>query len=167
LGNEVRFERAASYLDSEKARHLEAELGGKVPFHCWAMTDGNNKKYFVMMCPGDELLFTETGSGRFQWRGEVKTTFECEALGRELWPHRGQTGIQKSRHKPWKYIYVIEKLRPIRLDKRLVLTTFGIANPDYHLFHPHRVSDGTMNELISRFKTIDGILDTLRERLPT
>jgi hypothetical protein len=134
LKERVDFEDAAQFLDRETVRGLEDALGGRHSFHCWGVTDGPNKRIFKKMSPGDELLFTKTGSRLFQLWGEVKTTFECEMLGRKLWPpHEGQTGIQNKRREPWKYIYVIDNLRAICLNKRLVLERFGYQNQNDNL----------------------------------
>jgi len=160
LRDEVSFERAAQFLDSAQSRHLEAEFGGRLPLHCWAVTDGINKRYFDMMVPGDELLFTETGSGRFQWRAAVKTTLECENLGLDLWPNRGPTGIQKSRTKPWKFIYIVDNLKQVSFEKRIVLRTLGYASPNDTLGGLRRVPDWKVEELIARFQTVDGIMNS-------
>jgi hypothetical protein len=118
------------------------------------------QKYFDMMVLGDELLFTETGSGRFQWRAAVKTKLECEILGLDLWPNRGPTGIQKSRTKPWKFIYVVDNLKRVSLERSLVLRTFGYTNPNDTLGGLRRVPDRKIEELIARFQSVDGILNS-------
>jgi hypothetical protein len=167
LSKKVEFEFAAQYLDNETTSRLAAALGGRRPFHCWATTDGPNRKKFEMMCPGDELLFAVTGTWRFEWRGQVKTKIVNDKLGRKLWPHAGNTGNQRSRgEKPWELIYIVDNLEEIQLDKHIVLQAFGYGNPQDNLGSLRHVPHDRTSELIARFHTMDGILGALSDQTP-
>ncbi|MGH6869569.1 MAG: hypothetical protein ACREDA_12020 [Methylocella sp.] len=163
LVGQVDFERAAKYLDDETADDLVATLGGRFPFHCFATTEGNRRRY-ERMHPHDELLFAETGTGHFTWRGQVKTKFENDRLGGDLWPSSGNTGIQKSRgNKPWRLIYVVDEIEKIQLDKHRALQAFGFKTPRDELGGLRRVPDHTTNRLIAAYGTVDGILSAINK----
>jgi hypothetical protein len=159
LAKAVTFERAAKYLDHETLERLFGALGGQIPFHCWAATEGKNSKNFELMSRGDEFLFAVTGTGQFEWRAQLRTKFESEQLGRELWPHLGKTGNQRSRgDKPWKLIYVVDNLTKIKMNKREVLKALGYTNPRDDLGSLRRVRDKKVINLIARFGSIDAFV---------
>ncbi len=166
----VGFERAAEYLGVEKAHTLETALGGRRPFHCFATTEGN-RRTFEQMAAGDELLFAETHIKRFTWRGQMKTTFEVDGLGGDLWPQSGNTGIQRSRgDKPWRLFYVVDKLEEIEpdilgLDKRRVLRAFGYKNTRDALGGLRRVPVDIVRKLIASYGTVDEILSDIAKGL--
>src|SRR5438874_789488 len=64
---------AGECLPEHEYAALAAAVAPAKEFHCWATTE-TNRAVFSSMRPGDGVLITEKGTGRFDYRGRIVTT---------------------------------------------------------------------------------------------
>jgi hypothetical protein len=103
-------------LDGVTFDHLRGLLDGRTHFNCWAMTTASRGS-FNKMRPGDIVLFSTTGTGRFTYRAIVRGKLESKLLGDLLWTITPR--------EPWSLIYLLEEVRHIDLDKERLVSEFG------------------------------------------
>ena len=144
---------AAQHLTEPQTAALKEALGGERDFHCWAMTE-KRKTFFAAMAPGDIVLLTEKGTGKFTWFGVVVAKVVSEALGKALWDE--VPGL------PWKLIYVLSDVRHIAADKDKLVSELGFKKgywvPGVLQVRPRKFADA-----LERHGTIDGLLRACSE----
>jgi hypothetical protein len=116
IRNSVPLDVAREVLSDEQFVALSAAIAPAKEFHCWATTEANKAVYSALSA-GDEVLITEKGTGRFNYRGRVVTKVISEALAARLWPDVPEL--------PWKLIYVLERVQRINVRKDALVAAFG------------------------------------------
>ncbi len=91
-------------------------LSGLGGIHCWAMTN-NRAKEFNFMQTGDDVLFSESGTGKFTHYGQVVFKAKSESLGKALWPYRPSG--------EWENIYFLRNIQRIDIDKEELVVKLG------------------------------------------
>ncbi len=107
---------------------------------CWAMTK-NKQAVFDQIQNGDEVLFTEKGTGRFTHYGVVIGKTNNPRLGSILWPINGDD--------PWENIYFIGNITTVNLDKSQIVSELGYKS-NYTVSGVNRVNQNNLTETISR-----------------
>lgn len=107
-----------SHLDDRARSDFEQFVPIGQNAQCWAMTE-TRRAVFRAIHPGDEVMFTTKGTGRFSYIGSVVGQIESEALGNHLWPVVGA--------KPWKLIYFLNNIEPISVDKTRFVERIGFS----------------------------------------
>jgi hypothetical protein len=96
-------------------------LAGNEGVRCWAMTK-SKQKLFTDIETGDEVLFTEKGTGLFTHYGIVIGKTQNIDFGGELWPFVGVN--------PWEYIYFLANTQRVTIDKSWLVSQLGY-NPSF------------------------------------
>jgi hypothetical protein len=123
LDRALPVERLTGYLSKADIGEIQAR-GGAEGIRCWAMTLGKRSE-FDRMEPGDEVLFSESGTGLVTRYAQVTYKVENKALGDSLWPYVPGN--------PWEFIYFLRNVQTIRVPKSKVVValtyspTFEIA----------------------------------------
>jgi hypothetical protein len=127
---------------------IDALLSGSDEFRCWAMTE-TRRAIYASMRPGDVVVFTEKGSGRFGYRARIVGKLESQQLGELLWP--------VVPGKPWKLIYFLDDVRRATISKARLLKELGF-NPDFWVPGIIRVDSSKLRGAIERSGSIDQLL---------
>ncbi|WP_438026381.1 HNH endonuclease [Sorangium sp. So ce233] len=101
------------------------------------------RRTFDAMVPGDDVLMTTKGTGRFTRYAQVTFKVENRGLGEHLWPVRGE--------RPWELIYFLRNIREIDVDKSKLVADLGYE-PTFQVFGAIRVQD----EMLQHFESIHG-----------
>jgi hypothetical protein len=89
---------------------------GMEGIRCWAMTRPR-RSLFEAMQPGDIVLMSEKGTGRFTHYAQVTFKVKNKALGDALWPVKGKNS--------WEFIYFLRNVRRISIAKAGFVTKLG------------------------------------------
>ncbi len=127
------------YIPTEYVREL-LKYCGIEGIRCWAMTK-NKQAVFDQIQNGDEVLFTEKGTGKFSHYGVVIGKINNTPLGSILWPITGED--------PWENIYFIGNVTRINLDKSQIVSELGYKS-NYTVSGVNRVNQNKLTETISR-----------------
>lgn len=150
----VTLQYAEQHLLPDQFRRLKSALHDRSRFACWAMTE-SNRTYWKAMNPGDVVLLTEKGTGRFGYRAEVATTLESDNFGRNLW--------SVTPGKPWSLIYILDHVQPISISKPRLLRELGY-DPGYVVPGTVRVADHRLKKTLEEHKSLDQFLSWLTNR---
>lgn len=142
------------YLAQDQLERLKKSLSGKESFNCWALTDSSSTTYDNMEVD-DIVLFTVSGTGQFNFSGIVISKFKSESFGNSLWP------IQKG--KPWKLVYVLDKVRSLDIDKKALLRELGYAEKD-PVQKPRKVPHEYLVPALRRYKTVENLIASLNRQ---
>lgn len=110
----VNYQLISEHLPETAA--LIQKLSGLGGIHCWAMTN-NRSKEFNFMQIGDDVLFSESGTGKFTHYGQVVYKAKSESLGKALWPYRPSG--------EWENIYFLRNIQRINVDKEELVVKLG------------------------------------------
>lgn len=111
---------------------------------CWAMTV-TNRPAFERMTPGDDVLLSEKGTGRFTHYGQVTGKTENRALGDRIWPYVGE--------RPWELIYFLRNIRLISVPKTELVVELGYA-PNDAVAGARWVEDRRVSAFVERYGKI-------------
>src|SRR4051812_26988539 len=103
-----RHEVEKALRDRAKYDSLIGDIGKGRPAYCWAARE-SKEGIFRKMRKGDEVLFSVTGSGRFDYFGRISSTFESEGFAVAFW--------QDDSLKDWRFIFFLKEVRQIDLPK--------------------------------------------------
>ncbi|MBM4377806.1 MAG: HNH endonuclease [Deltaproteobacteria bacterium] len=123
------------------------ELGrrsGLEGLRLWAMTRPRQAAFDAMQ-PGDDVLITEKGTGRFTHYGQVIGKIENPRLGELVWPVVGEN--------PWELIYFVRNVRRIDVPKATLLTALGYAANDA-VAGSRRAKEDGLAQFVSRHGAI-------------
>jgi len=157
IARSVDIEIARQHLNPAQFENLKRVLGSRRSFNCWAMTK-SKISVFKSMNPGDIVLLSIRGTGRFDYKATVVTKLECRQFGESLW--------NVVPGKPWELIYVLEDVSRIELSKEKVVRSLGYR-PNYQVPGVTRVKPEYMRNIANKYDSIDGFLNAMRneERL--
>jgi hypothetical protein len=139
---------AQAHLSEQQFNELRAAIAGAPEFWCWATSQGKFA-YFDAMRADDYVLFTETGTGRFTYVGRVVAKFVSELLGQALWAD--VPGL------PWKFIYVLDRVRRIDISKKKLVTQLGYER-DYPVYGFIRVRPERVREMLDKYGDVEKLL---------
>ena len=134
LENPVPVELVSDYILDDFLQDLQAKAGLE-GIRCWAMTE-SHRKTFERMQPGDDVLFSTKGTGKFTHYGQVIAKLENKALGDALWPFVGQ--------KSWNLIYFLRNIYHLDFWKKDIVTNFGYK-PNFDVPDFIRVDESRFN----------------------
>ena len=80
----VSLENIQRFLSNNDIKALQSHYNNPDFLHCWAMTE-SRRSVFINMKEGDIVLLTTTGSGKFEYYGEIAFKTDNKALGDYLW----------------------------------------------------------------------------------
>lgn len=126
---------------------------------CWAMTR-HRRSTFDALAPGDEVVFSQKGTGRFTHYGRVLSKVHSVALGERLWP-------KTDADKPWENIYFLERPEAASCSKVGLVTALGYK-PNFAVAGPTPVGAARLEAFESRFGTLRrwlGLSDDPVERI--
>ncbi len=149
----VHLSTAKKYLSSEQFESLSESLGENISFHCWAMNE-NSRAYYRTMKKNDYVLFKITGSGFFNFVGKVIYKFENEDFGQALW--------DVTPGKPWELIFVLDEIKPIKIDRVKMVEAFGYKS-NYDVPGFRRVTTDHVEKMLAKYGSIDQMIDQLSE----
>ncbi len=139
---------AEAYLDTFQLAELKTALNGKDKFHCWAMTK-SRRSQFNQMNPGDIVLFSSKGTGRFSYKGKVICKLQSAALGNALWSV--VPGM------PWELIYFLDDIEKINIDKEKLVIALGY-DQSYVVPGVVRVSEERMKHAAKHYGRVEELL---------
>jgi len=142
---------AKKYLSPQQFDGLLNSLNGESKFHCWAMSE-NSRPYYRVMKAGDKVVFKITGSGRFNFVGDVIYKFENEEIGNEIW--------DVVPGEPWSLIFILDKIRPINIDRVKFVQAFGYK-PNYDVPGFRRVSQKHLSRTMSKHGSLKELIKNL------
>jgi hypothetical protein len=122
LSNPVALEDLRPFLGDAESERLATLGDGEI--RCWAMT-GGTKAQFKKLSAGDHVLFSESGTGQFNYFAEVTDKVTSKALGDHLWPIKPRKSAKSSEQKSWEFIYFLKHLRPIEINKSMLMGLLG------------------------------------------
>jgi hypothetical protein len=131
----------APHVSKEDLAEIQSRAGMD-GIRCWAMTP-TNRAYFNAMRPGDMVLLSESGTGRFTHYAQVTSKLESKPFGDALWPFKGE--------RPWELIYFLRNIRRISIPKAELVKKLG--------YEPGYAVAGTMlvqEERIQEFESAHG-----------
>ncbi|MBZ4418361.1 HNH endonuclease [Myxococcus sp. RHSTA-1-4] len=109
---------------------IQARAGAE-GIRCWAMTSALRAS-FEKMQPGDLVLLSESGTGRFTYAAWVTFKLENKTLGDALWPFKGQNS--------WELIYFLRDIQPLDVPKADLVKQLGYQD-NYKVYSTIRVQD--------------------------
>jgi len=110
----VSYELIVEHLpDSANQIRRLSGIGG---IHCWAMTNHRSKE-FEFMQPGDDVLFSESGTGKFTHYGQVIYKTKSQNLGKALWPYKPAG--------EWENIYFLRNIQKLDVNKEELVVKLG------------------------------------------
>jgi hypothetical protein len=148
----VHIEMAKHYLTPVQIEVLERTLGDSKTFNCWAMSE-NKSGVFRSMNPGDLILFSIKGTGRFDYMANVVVKFENRQFGEALWD------VVPGR--PWELIYVLENIENVGLNKNKVVSTLGYSS-DFKVPGVIRVRSEFLRRVINKYGSIEAFINAMR-----
>jgi hypothetical protein len=123
------------------------------PVHCWAMTE-NKKSVFSRMQPGDLVLITEEGTGKFNYGGVIVLTMECApGFGNALWAFTS--------NKPWTLVFFLKDVVQIDIEKRRLVTALGY-DPNYWVPGVLRVRPEGLKKLTRSYGSIAEAIEAIQ-----
>lgn len=138
------------YLTKEEFQTIKSCANNPDILHCWAMTESNRTKYNEMSL-GDIVLFSEKGSGKFQYFGQVVAKIENERLGGLLW--------EFVPNKPWSLIYFLEDIKIINIEKSKLVSALGY-NKQYVVPGIIKINQVARDTILSQYGSFQLFLDT-------
>jgi hypothetical protein len=114
LRNPVALAEIRQFLGEAESKRLAALGDGEI--RCWAMTEGT-KAQFAKMAPGDYVLFSEKGTGKFNYFAEVTAKVTNKGLGDHLWPVQPRATAKSNKVSSWELIYFLKNIRSIEAKK--------------------------------------------------
>jgi hypothetical protein len=148
----IPIETARECLTDSQFELLARAIAPAKEFRCWATREAG-KGVFLQMTPGDIVLMTQKGTGRFNLRARVLTKLVSEPLGQRIWP--GGSLL------PWEFIYVLDDLRPLDIKKARLITALRYQ-PGFWVPGHIRVSPEKLRDAMWTFGTLEGLLDACR-----
>jgi hypothetical protein len=146
----VQLSDLAKRLDQQTFESIRARLNGKTSFRCWASTVAS-RGAFDNMRTGDLVLLSPKGTGLFTYRARVTDKIESQALGDSLWP------IVPNRS--WALVYLLDDVRPIRLEKERLVAEFGYDR-GFPVYGITRVSPERLESAIARRGSLEKVLQS-------
>ncbi len=114
----IDLELAKQYLSNDFISNLQKYSNNQKGIYCWGLSK-NSTKLFDDMRPGDEVLITEKGTGKFTYYAEIIDKTINPDLALKLWPFIGKA--------PWEYIYFLTNIKKIDKDKKEIVKDFGYS----------------------------------------
>lgn len=152
IENGVSLVLARQHLPETEYINLRAALPGHREIHCWAINQ-TKKTVFDQMSIGDWVLITESGTGKFNYRGEIRHKLKSEPLAQKLWP--------TSNGKPWKYIYILDDVQLISIGKKRLVTALGYE-PSFWVPGHIRVNPANLKQALEQYGSLDEVLSACR-----
>ena len=98
---------------------------------------------------GDVLLFSVSGTGLFNYKGEVLATVESATLASHLWKSDGS--------EQWAMVFFLTSVVPITLKKRVLVTALGYSEAD-PVMGLRRVTADRVVRFLSEYGSLDQFL---------
>lgn len=114
--NAVPIAQLRDELSESNIEAIRKACGDASAVRAWAMTR-NSRALYSTMRPGDVVMFTERGTGKFGYAGRVLLKIESRKLGERLW--RDVPNL------PWELIYLLGEVRQINASKAQILSELG------------------------------------------
>jgi hypothetical protein len=130
---------------------VEKISGNGAGIRAWAMTR-NSRALYSSMRPGDVVMFTERGTGKFGYAGRVGLKIESRNLGERLW--RDVPNL------PWELIYLLTDIREVNASKPRVLGELGY-DPNFVVPGITRVSPEKIRNALSKHGLVEEVLATM------
>jgi hypothetical protein len=152
IRNPVPLQVAQGILTEDQFTALATAVSPATDFRCWA-TNQQNRALFERMRPGDAVLLTEKGTGKFNYRATIATKLVSEKLAARLWPD--VPGL------PWKFIYVLKALTRISVRKEAVVAALGYDPSFWVPGHIH-VNSSRVYSILAKHGSLDHFLETCK-----
>lgn len=107
--------------DPIKFANLIDDIGRSRPAYCWAAR-ASKKGVFHKMRKGDEVLFSLTGTGRFDYLGVISATLISERFAAVFW--------QDSLLLDWPFVFFLSGMHKIDLPKPKLRKLLGYDEND-------------------------------------
>ncbi len=150
IENEVAPGDVYEFISSQLGDEI-LSLSGGLGFRCWAMTQ-SKRGIFDLMQAGDDLLFSESGTGRFTHYAQVSKTAENRELGNRIWKYIPG--------KPWELIYFVRSVQHIDIKKPHLVVALGY-DKNYAVSGVNRISDPRLSDFEQVHGTISDVVGSL------
>jgi hypothetical protein len=153
IASGVSINAAEQFLNSSQLESLKKVLGNKKTFNCWDMTE-SLRPVFESMEKDDTVLLTVKSTGSFNYVASIIHKLESERLGDYLWSYIPG--------RPWKLIYVLDRIIPIEINKGRLVSTLGYKHNDA-VAGSRRVRDEYLNKILGEYGSIPHFLKSFAE----
>jgi hypothetical protein len=139
----------SAHLTPKEMTELDSLTSGK--FHCWAMTSSSSSE-FARMSLGDFVLFSERGTGKFNYCARVAFKIDRESLGKVIW--------SVVPGKPWRLIYFLRDIEHIDADKVGLVKELGYSS-EFRVPGVTRVGPNRLAEVLRRYGSVEKFIHAL------
>jgi len=142
------------YFSEVEFLKISKALNGRTEFNCWAMTKAK-KSIYNSMQKGDDVFLTIKNTGRFNYWGRILYKFYNKNMGDYIW------GVVPG--DPWEYIYLLENIKAININKEALVKSFGFKS-NYAVYGLVKIKPNRMEKALNIYGSIESMVEKMNKK---